>query len=178
MPGSTQSAAPSFMGIQTVGSDVVYVLDFSGSMKGGKIEFLKRELARSVGALTPTNTFQVVPFASSLLVNPHGTMLPGTSRNKRASIEWVNGTTAMGGTNPVMALERTLAVLRPDVVFLLTDGEFEDDRAVLDVVKRNNSEGAVRVHTIGFGDDVNEGVLRRIAAENGGTYAFVESPSS
>ena len=68
-------------------------------------------------------------------------------------------------------LERGPDRPRPDVIFLLTDGEF--DQAVAGLVKRLNADGNVTVHTIGFLYKTGEAVLKQIAEQNGGKYGFV-----
>jgi hypothetical protein len=74
-----------------------------------------------------------------------------------------------GGTDPRAALKKALE-LQPDVIYLLTDGVFNDD-AVAEVTKQNTR--GVSIHTFCFGDAAGEGLLKNIARENNGTYKFV-----
>jgi hypothetical protein len=176
--GAARPGVPEFMGVRAEGKDVVYLLDFSGSMGGEKITYLKIELKRSIFSLTPKNTFQVVLFNHMAIENPTPGMIPATKQNTRACASWTDSQQAGGGTDPARALEIALTALKPDTIYLLTDGVFDDDSAVFALLKRHNPEGKVQINTIGFGYDVNQAVLEQIARENRGTYRFVDVPGS
>ena len=60
--------------------------------------------------------------------------------------------------------------MRPDVIFFLTDGEF-NYRVVREVSAANF--GSVRIHTISLGDDSGEKFLTELAARNGGVYRHI-----
>jgi hypothetical protein len=155
---------------------IVYVVDRSGSMTDS-IEYVKAELKRSVGELDEEKEFHVIFYSSGPCVEmPMRRLVDVTERNKRFSYEFIDGVIAQGETDPSDALRRAFAV-RPEVIYLLTDGEF--DRAIVGLVRSLNTGGKVRVHTIGFlytqpGTSA-EAVLKQIAAENGGNYKFVSS---
>ena len=148
---------------------VVYIIDRSGSMTCA-IDFVKAELKRRIGELDEANMFHVLFFSSATPVEmPPRRLVAATERNKRLACEFIDGITARGETDPSKALERAFAV-RPDVIYLLTDGEFE--RSVVDLVKQLNPDKRVKVNTISFlyGPHV---VLKEIAKQTGGTYTFV-----
>jgi len=176
--GSAKPGIPEFMGVKGDGMNVVYVLDFSGSMADEKSTYLKIELKRSIFGLSSKNTFQVILFNHSAIENPTGGMLPGTKQNTRACATWVDSSQPTGGTNPVGALEIALSTLKPDTIYLLTDGAFDSDADVFALLSRLNPEGKVQINTIGFGIGANVDVLERIAQDNRGTYRYVDVPSS
>ncbi len=153
---------------------IVYVVDRSGSMTDS-IDYVKEELKRSIGELAEEKEFHVLFYSSGPCVEmPMRRLVDATGRNKQFAYEFVDGIIAQGETDPSDALRRAFAV-RPEVIYLLTDGEF--DRAIVGLVRGLNAGGRVRVHTIGFlytrpGTSA-EGVLKQIAAENGGNYKFV-----
>ena len=153
---------------------IVYVVDRSGSMTDS-IDYVKEELKRSIGELPEEKEFHVLFYSSGPCVEmPMRRLVDATGRNKQFAYEFVDGIIAQGETDPSDALRRAFAV-RPEVIYLLTDGEF--DRAIVGLVRGLNAGGRVRVHTIGFlytrpGTSA-EGVLKQIAAENGGNYKFV-----
>ncbi len=68
--------------------------------------------------------------------------------------------------------------LKPDAIFLLSDGEFRD--GTLEALRRKNrnrrdsagQKNAV-IHTIAFKSMAGAMLLRQIAAENGGTFNFI-----
>jgi hypothetical protein len=149
---------------------IVYVVDRSGSMTDS-LDFVKYELKRSLQELQETSQFHIIFYSSGPPVEmPARRLMPATERNLGAAMEFIDTVIAVGGTDPMQALERAFAV-QPDVIYLLTDGEF--DKAVIDAVKRLNAGGKVRVSTIGFLYPVGGEVLKAIAAQNGGQYRFV-----
>jgi len=153
---------------------IVYVVDRSGSMTDS-IDYVKEELKGSIGDLAEKKEFHVLFYSSGPCVEmPMRRLVDATERNKQFAYEFVDGIIAQGETDPSDALRRAFTV-RPEVIYLLTDGEF--DRAIVGLVRGLNAGGRVRVHTIGFlytrpGTSA-EGVLKQIAAENGGNYKFV-----
>ena len=149
---------------------VVYVVDKSGSMTDS-IDFVKYALKRSIGDLAETAEFHVIFFSSDPLVEMSARRLvSATSANKELAYQFIDGITPQGETLPATAIERAFAC-QPDVIFILTDGEF--DKAIVDLVKRLNTGGKVAVNTIGFIYKSGEPVLRQIAEANKGKYYFV-----
>ena len=149
---------------------IVYVVDRSGSMTDS-IDFVKYELKRSIGELGESKEFHVIFYSSGPPVEmPTRRLVNGTERNKQLAFEFIDGVIAQGETDPSKALERAFDC-KPDLVYLLTDGEF--DRAIIDLAKRLNVGGKVTVHTIGFLYKTGETVLKQIAEENHGNYKFV-----
>ena len=84
--------------------------------------------------------------------------------------EFIDGVVPQGETDPSKAIERAFAC-KPEVIYLLTDGEF--DRQIIDLCKRLNAGGKVTVHTIGFLNQSGADVLKQIAKENGGNFKQV-----
>ena len=151
-------------------SKIVYVVDRSGSMTDS-LDIVKLELKRSLFDLAAENEFHVIFFSSGPSVEmPTRRLVPATDRNRGLAFEFIDGVIARGETDPSQALERAFAA-KPDLIYLLTDGEF--DRAVIDLIKRLNVGGKVRVYTIGFLYDGGREILTKIAADNGGEYKFV-----
>ncbi|HET6442217.1 MAG TPA: VWA domain-containing protein [Phycisphaerae bacterium] len=149
---------------------IVYVVDRSGSMTDS-IDYVKEDLKRSIGELPDDKEFHVLFYSSGPCVEmPTRRLVNATERNKQFACEFVDGIIAQGETDPSDALRRAFTV-RPEVIYLLTDGEF--DRAIVGLVRGLNAGDRVRVHTIGFLYRSGEKVLKQIAAENGGNYKFV-----
>jgi hypothetical protein len=149
---------------------IVYVVDRSGSMTDS-IDFVKYELKRSIGELTEAKEFHVIFYSSGPPVEmPTRRLVAATERNRQMAFEFIDGVIAQGETDPSKALERAFEC-RPELIYLLTDGEF--DRAIIDQVKRLNVGGKVTVHTIGFLYRTGETVLKQIADDSHGNYKFV-----
>ena len=70
--------------------------------------------------------------------------------------------------------------LKPDAVYLLSDGEFRDNtlsnlRLVNRVIKEDNiPDVKTAIHTIAFQSVEGGPTLRQIAEENGGQFRFVK----
>jgi hypothetical protein len=100
-------------------------------------------------------------------------MLAAVPENIRFAERWINGRTfGRGGTNPSEALRYTFN-LKPDTVWLLTDGKFFNDKTVVGRIRLANPQKKIRINTLAIMDRSGEAVLKKIAAENDGTYRFV-----
>jgi len=164
--------APQFIGIGTPAGTkkVVYVVDRSGSMTDS-IDYVKYELKRSISERTEDKEFHVVFYSSGPPVEmPTRRLVNATERNKQLAFEFIDGVVPQGETDPSKALERAFAC-NPELIYLLTDGEF--DKTIVGLVKRLNVGGKITVHTIGFLYQSGEAVLKQIADENNGQYKFV-----
>jgi hypothetical protein len=169
-PGGERLFPPGPEPASEEGRRIVYVVDRSGSMTDS-LDFVKYELKRSLQELGETAEFHIVFFSSGPPMEmATRRLVAATPRNRSMAMEFIDTVIATGGTDPVQALERAFAA-QPDVIYLLTDGEF--DQAIVGHVKRLNVGGKVRVSTIGFLYYPNNRVLREIAAQNGGEYKFV-----
>jgi hypothetical protein len=172
-PGAAGGTAQFFQ-IQGKGRRFAYVVDCSGSMAGDPFDKACAELRRSIEALKSGQSFFVVFFDSGEYPQFHPRagegLLRASPANKRRLREWVSGFVMPGGgTDPRVALLQALA-LRPDAIYLLSDGEFDPDIA-LQVRQQNRRRTAI--HTISFMNRAAEPLLRRIASENKGSYRFV-----
>jgi len=149
---------------------VVYVVDRSGSMTDS-LEIVKAELRRSVSDLEEGSQFHIIFYSSGPAIEmPTRRLVHATEHNKQLAFEFIDPIVAAGGTDPSQAIERAFAV-KPDLIYLLTDGEF--DRSIIDLVKQRNVGGKVKVYTIGFLYSPENRVLREIAEQNGGKYKFI-----
>jgi hypothetical protein len=72
-----------------------------------------------------------------------------------------------GGTDPKAAMGMALA-LRPDAVFLLSDGDYPDG-SVESIARRNTRK--VPIHCVDLSGGLAGDCLSRIARESGGQYA-------
>ena len=157
---------------------VVFVCDASGSMEGRPRTLLINELKKAVGPLEPIQFFNVVFFQfDDYAAAFRDRLRPASPRYKKETEAFLDGFTMKGGTNPLPALEAAFK-MKPQLVFLLTDGRFDEPVGYDEIVRRiaelNADKGAV-VNTIMFinRDETAEGVLRRIASENGGEFKYV-----
>jgi hypothetical protein len=152
---------------------VIFLCDASGSMLN-KFESLRHELRRAVSRLRPSQSFNVIFFAEQpTVLNPSG-LLVNRPENRARADRFLDEVVANGQTKVFPALELAFKQ-HPQVIFLLTDGDFPDNKAVAEAVRRLNSAGKAVVNTIAFVDpgESYEEILRQIARENHGRYRFV-----
>ncbi len=182
-PGSMGGSGTSFMGVETSAKRIVYILDFSGSMFGAlgnpKIDHVLLELKKSVNRLPADHSFYVIFFDDQELAMPNPAMVAATTSNKTTYFKWADtesvGSSARGGTNPGSAIAIALSTLKPDSIFLLTDGGF-DPNDTFAAITKFNGDHAVEINTVGFHDRGGEAVLRQIALENHGEYRYIAPP--
>lgn len=157
---------------------IVFLCDASGSILN-KYPTLHRQLFKAVAGLHPHQSFNLVFMqeAGSLLLS--GKLLKATPENQLAADTFLQDKVKpRGETNPIPALDAAFAQ-NPQVVFLLTDGDFPDNNAVLKRVAELNAKHAVQINTIAFigeGDRDTEfmKILEKIAKDSGGVYRKVD----
>lgn len=159
-------------------SRVVFLCDGTGTMLGLKFDLLRRELASTIGSLKPVQNFNIILFADEGARAMSKTLAPGTPASRRQADEFLRKFSPGGATNPIPGIEMAFS-MKPQVIFLLSDGEFDNLVAYSDVIakiKALNPNKQVKVYTILFGDrdDRAQQTLQTIASENGGTFRFVK----
>jgi hypothetical protein len=167
-----------FMGIPASGKDIVFVIDWSGSMgENRRIHHAKLELRRSIESLGPENRFLVVMFNTDATTLGGDRLVAADARGKQRAfreLARIDERNTNGATDPASAMRLALQ-LEPDTIFLMTDGDFDAD-ATFEVIESLNARREVTINAIAFHYDVGEVALRAIAGRNGGTYRFVPAP--
>jgi len=173
--GAAGGSGSEFMGVAAAATDVVYVIDFSGSMSGMRLDHTKLELKRSIERLPPDGSFLVIFFDHSATVQPPGRMLRATPSNKAAAKRWIDSLKGGGGTDPTHAMQLALT-LKPGAIFLMTDGQFADPVTTERTIAALNADKRTSVNTIAFHERATEEYLKDIARENRGDYRYVPPP--
>ncbi len=178
-------------GLADEGTDFVYVFDRSESMNSvltftseGQAVFsitpldaAKAELLKSLKDLKANNHFGMVfynhsPWLFTLGRKAHG-MIAATSTNKSRAAAFVASMYGQGKTFHLKPLEIALT-MRPDVIFLMTDGEEKDDPTPeqLAQLKRLN-DGRTKINVVQFVFQPRSGgTLVDLAKENGGKHIY------
>ena len=159
---------------------IVYVCDASGSMIN-TFGSLKEQLVRSVQSLKSIQAFNIIFFQDEKCTALDQGLLFATPDNKRKAFKWLDEQTTTGTTNPIPGIEQAFKN-RPQLIYLLTDADFPDNKAVREAVKRLNTGKQTRINTIifvpGDGDDeastAFKDLMKEIAKDNGGVYAHVK----
>ena len=120
-------------GIEAEGAKFVYVFDRSASMsiaRGKPLAAAKRELIASLTPLERVHQFYLIFYnQETRSFQPGaeaGKLIFATDANKTAAERFINGIQPEGATDHYLALSLALK-MRPDVIFLLTDGDAKDD---------------------------------------------------
>jgi hypothetical protein len=78
-----------------------------------------------------------------------------------------------GTTDPIPGLKLAFE-LHPQLIYLVGDGDFADNKAVDETIGRLNADHKVKINTIGFLNNQAAPkfvkLLEHIAADNSGTY--------
>ena len=171
--GAGGGGGSEFMGIRSAGEHVVYVIDRSGSMSNDD-RFIHAclELKRSIERLPASGSFSVIFFSAGPYALPPGALVKATKRSKEEAGKWIDSIIPMGNTDPTLALQQALA-MKPQAIYLMTDGAFDVPPAVIGVIDQYNADRSVSINTVAFYDRSSEFVLQKIAKENNGDYRFV-----
>ncbi len=188
--GSTQLGQAGIWDLRIRANKVAYVVDFSGSIVVA-VDELKRELKRSVGRLTPGQSFDVILFFSSgggqdepvRTESFKPKLEPADEATRREFFTWIDRKAPMGVTQPLDAMKRALA-LRPDAIFFFSDGYFED--ALVDEIRRANVQSHTRIFCLVFDELLLQDTsglprretdgarrLKQVAEGNGGKVKIV-----
>ena len=97
-------------------------------------------------------------------------MVPAIAVNKARLLTWMSRVRPDGQTYAFEAIN-TAFNLKPDTIFLLTDGAFSDEMQVMEAFKSMGQQRPVSVHTVSIGR--SSFVLQAIAGMNRGLYREV-----
>lgn len=188
-----------FFGSRRRGRNVVFIVDFSGSMEsdadgggGTRIQALKKELVRSVNALPASMNVSVIFFSTTgWTIDTEGpnhymkgfrgngkvpevNWYPASERLKGVVVDAIEKMPAKGGTNWYPPLKMAFSMTpHPNIVYLLSDGEPTDADYVLEKMEELNPEG-IPIDTIAFElPGTPAGQLLMIAEETGGKFSMI-----
>jgi len=157
----------SFFGIRAKGQFFIYVVDCSGSMiDEDRLVRAKRELRRSVLALQHPQRFQVIFYNDRAWPMPGDLPRSADLGAKSQMFHWLRLIEPDGETDPRGAMGLALS-LRPDAVFLLSDGEFPD--GTVEAIARKNPK-KIPIHCVDLSGGTGGDHLQRIARDSGGQY--------
>ncbi len=169
-----------FFGTEIQARRILYMLDNSGGMrKGGKFEALVSELQTSISRLDPKQQFYVIFYSDTFypLFYPYSVyeFAWSTPMSQNRLSTWLDSVELCTGN----AIDEALAAaekIRPDAVFLLTDGNLftTDEKEALLLYPADRS---YPIHTFGLGVSENSRTadrLKAVAEANGGTFRAIK----
>ncbi len=157
-----------FFGIRVEGRFFIYVLDCSGSMAfENRMARAKSALRASVGRLQAPQRFRVIFYNDLPIPMPGEVAQPADVDAKDQLARWLRLIEPEGQTDPRPALQQAIG-LRPDAIFLLSDGEFPE--GTVESIARKNVR-KIPIHCVDLSAGEAGDQLKRIAAQSGGSYA-------
>jgi hypothetical protein len=157
----------SFYGIRAQGKTFIYVVDCSGSMAdGGRLARAKIEIRRSVMAMQFPQKFHVIFYNDRPLPMPGGIPRTAGLDSTDRMISWFRSIEPEGETDPRAALFDAVS-LKPDAVFLLSDGEFP--KGTVEAIAKSNPK-KIPIHCIDLAGGAAGDQLKRVARDSGGQY--------
>ena len=168
-----------FGSAEAEGRSFVFAIDRSQSMGGdglGAISAAAKELKTQLDRLSAEQTFQVVGYNQSALYFTRRELVSASDANKKALIRFIADLAAYGPTEHERGLLAALR-LKPEVIFLLTDGGDPPLRVGQLRTIREMAAGRTSIHCLHFGRGTMENpdhFLRRLAAENRGSYVYID----
>jgi hypothetical protein len=170
-------------GVPGEGTKFVYVFDRSASTGGpphNTLAVAKAQLLASIDGLGPMHQFQIVFYNQTPTVFAPSQRSWGlcvaTPRNKQLARKFIGSITPDGSTNHAEALRLALR-LRPDVIFLLTDGD-PPQLGVEELETIRRAAAGVSINAIEFGagpPTVADNFLTQLARQNAGLYGYLDT---
>ncbi|MFO0939228.1 MAG: vWA domain-containing protein [Pirellulales bacterium] len=169
----------SFFGSYAQGGRFVYVIDSSKSMKGERWAVARQKLLESLRSLEKEQEFFVICFdeQTSLLFNCKPQEMEFKKVNdviiERVS-RWLRSRTLGPATMPAESLQLAIS-MRPDAIFILSDGELQDDS--IQMLRLTNvdvgSKHKIPIHAIHLISEQGMSTLQQLADDNGGSFRHV-----
>jgi len=175
-----KASSSSYYGLPVYASRLLFVMDTSASMKGGRIEAAKRELVKAINDLPPGVYFGVLVFNSRVGTWSRELMV-ASPQNKEQAAAFVRSQGLNLQTASYDALEAAFN-FDTEAVYFLTDGAPHGGKvvgpdAIVEVITRLNRTRRVTINSIGIGvgteGNVFDTFLKTLSERNFGEYKRV-----
>jgi hypothetical protein len=162
-----------FFNVKAAGKNFAFVVDTSGSMfENARYLRCRQELIESIRSLRKGQKYFVAFFNDEVHAMPGRRLVDAGPERIGRTISWIHTTMPTGTTEPWAALYLSLR-MKPDAIYLLTDGNFADDVLEKIMAVQGGSSTKIPIHTIAFESEEGATLLRTIARATGGTFRFV-----
>ena len=159
--------------------EYIFVVDVSGSMNGFPLNTAKILLHDLIGALRPSDRFNVVLFAGGAQVLAPQS-LPAEPANLARATQMLNRRQGGGGTELRNALETALSTPRLErvarSVVVVTDGYIAVEREVFNLIEQHLDQ--TNFFAFGIGNSVNRHLIEGLARIGQGEPFVVCDPES
>ena len=155
-------------------TEMIFVLDCSGSMSGAPIAKAKAAAERALKRLRPDDTFQIIRFSNNASQLGPAPIL-ATSKNVRKGLEYIRSLHGGGGTMMIEGIKAALDFPhdreRLRLVSFMTDGYIGNETQIFwEIYQRL---GDARIFSFGVGTSVNRHLLEGMARLGKGAVAYV-----
>lgn len=171
------------------GLDLILVVDVSGSMRGTKIDLVKKTLSFVVEELTDKDTLSLVTFNASVsTLFTHNVM---NKKNKEKISKIIQNKVNAGGlTNIKLAMERGFKVhlerrgkSRNSAMMFISDGndmcgnKQADFKKCIETFQAMSlgEKSSFPIYSFGYGEDHDERVLNLIATKTQGSFYYIKT---
>jgi Ca-activated chloride channel family protein len=156
-------------------SEMIFVIDRSGSMDGTSIAEARNALQLCLRSLPEGTRFNVVGFGSRFKMLFPESELYSEASLREASDKVKEMRADLGGTeilSPLKAiLEKKPNPELPRQLFVLTDGQVTNTQHVISLIRRHSD--TTRVFSFGIGAGASHHLVRGMARAGGGTAEFI-----
>jgi Ca-activated chloride channel family protein len=164
-------------------TDLVVVLDRSGSMSGEKITQARAAIRALVDRLGPQDRFALVTYSDGVEIRVP--LAQATDAARSGWFETVEGVSAQGGTNMSAGLDMGLGLVnaarvsgRSPRVILISDGlanQGDASREGLRARASRAASGEYALSTVGVGADFDEDLMAALADAGTGNFYYLEN---
>lgn len=169
-------------GSPSVGRSFVFVIDRSRSMGGsglGVLSAARKELRRALGELTASQRFEIVvynqaPDSFGYHYNKRRGLVKATEKRVEQVDQFMESVLALGQTEHYYGLMAALD-LRPEVIYLLTDGDDSPSPSQLNRLAAQAKNQNTTIHTIKFGfgpQQEKSNFMTTLAERTDGTFTY------
>lgn len=146
-------------------TDVVFVIDRSGSMGGSSMDEAKTALRLCLRQLREGDRFGIIAFDDQI-DELRGGMTVFARRTLDEADRWIDGIDARGGTEMLAPLRRATQLAPDGVIVLLTDGQVANEDEIVSTILRERRNA--RIYSFGIGTNVSDTLLLDLAEKTGG----------
>lgn len=152
------------------------LVDTSGSMEGARMTEVKHTIHRLIDLMDSIDSLSIILYHSSAFILLNTVKMSEDRAPYHTAVESLH---TMGGTNLESAfLQIPSLTIPPTAVFLLTDGHINEGQnrpsALMSMAKAVLPVDTP-LHTLGYGPDHNQSMLRDMSVRTHASYTYAES---
>lgn len=164
---------------------VCAVIDRSGSMRGQKLDFVKKSVYKMIDHMTEDDSLSLVFFDDAIETVPFKRMSSANKEVMKQEVAKVDSRNSTDLGSALIAASRLFSSYEGDVkaverIMLLTDGQANIGASIMAEFEPIVSKirKGVTVSTFGYGNGFNEDLLGGISKQGQGNNYFIETPDN